>query len=166
MSKFVFYIRLEPFVKQWLENAYGYPVSFPPRSIENSIIQRFLQKQPARPNLCGDGGVAIVIPKSSYRNPAVYNYMCQQGQRALRDIINDNLNRNLWIELGDLDYSQLPVMSSICAWCDIHGVDIDYADTIRQRFYRIREIYRKNGVDMMHKTKRKYELKRVKKHKK
>ena len=47
------------------------------------------------------------------------------------------------------------MMTAIYAWCEKHGIDIDYADTIRQRYYRIRDQYTKKGIDLMKKTKSK-----------
>lgn len=47
------------------------------------------------------------------------------------------------------------MMTAIYAWCEKHGIDIDYADTIRQRYYRIREQYAKKGIDLMKKKKSK-----------
>ena len=44
MSHIVFYIKLEPYLKQWLHNSLGNPVVFPPQSNENAVIRRFLRK--------------------------------------------------------------------------------------------------------------------------
>lgn len=46
MSHIVFYIKLEPYLKQWLHNSLGNPVVFPPQSNENAVIRRFLRKRP------------------------------------------------------------------------------------------------------------------------
>lgn len=45
MSHIVFYIKLEPYLKQWLHNSLGNPVVFPPQSNENAVIRRFLRKR-------------------------------------------------------------------------------------------------------------------------
>ena len=45
MSKFVFYLKVKPFIKQWLTHHYGNPVTFPSRSAENACIRRFVGKR-------------------------------------------------------------------------------------------------------------------------
>ena len=70
MSKFVVYIKVEPFVKQWLVHSFGNPVVFPAQSIENSTIRRFTQKQPAAvPEPPDEEDVAIAIPDSKAKDP-------------------------------------------------------------------------------------------------
>lgn len=46
MKDFVFYIKLEHYLAQWLTHSLGNPVRFPAQSNENSVIRRFLQKLP------------------------------------------------------------------------------------------------------------------------
>lgn len=149
MSKFVVYLKVKPFVRQWLENAYGSPVTFPPQSVENATIRRFTAKQPGNylPSHCADD-VAIAIPDSKAKDPLVYNYLGERGKGAVIECIEDNFNRNMWSELNDLSDVGCSVMSAIYAWCENHGIDIDYGYTIRQRYYRIRDAYRKKNVDL------------------
>ena len=66
MSHIVFYIKLEPYLKQWLHNSLGNPVVFPPQSNENAVIRRFLRKRPpeVQPEMAEDELTAIVIPDS------------------------------------------------------------------------------------------------------
>ena len=44
------------------------------------------------------------------------------------------------------------MMTAIYAWCEQHGIAIDYADTIRQRWYRLRNAYIKNNIDLTEKN--------------
>jgi len=148
MSQFVTYIRLEPFVKQWLVHSYGNPVEFPAQSLENSTIRRFTQKQPDTPPLHSESDVAVRVPDSKAKDPAIYNYLGRYGQQAVVECIEDNFRRSMWCELNDLSDVGCSVMTAIYSWCEMHGISIDYADTIRQRYYRIREAYARKGVDM------------------
>ena len=77
MKDFVFYIKLEHYLAQWLTHSLGNPVRFPAQSNENSVIRRFLQKLPPDklPEMPSDDTVAIVIPDSKAKDPAVYNYL-------------------------------------------------------------------------------------------
>ena len=45
-------------------------------------------------------------------------------------------------------------------WCEMHGISIDYADTIRQRFYRERERLLSCGVDLRKRNRIKTDKKR------
>lgn len=149
MSQFVIYVHLEPFVKQWLVHSYGTPVVFPAQSIENSTIRRFTVKQPdGYVPTHSDDDIAIAIPDSKAKDPMVYNYLGLHGRKAISECIEDNFRLNMWRELNDLSDVGCSIMTAIYSWCEMHGIDIEYADTIRQRYYRIRDSYAKKGVDM------------------
>lgn len=152
MSKFTVYIRLQPFVGQWLTNAFGNPVVFPPQSIENSTIRRFIRKRPAdvRPDTASPGMTAVCIPDSTQAPPETYNYLSPKGKKALEECIEDNFKLCLWSELHDLHDVGCTVMTAIYAWCENHGIDLDHAGTIRQRYYRLRDSYLKHGIDLRH----------------
>ena len=61
MSKFVVYLKLQPFVAQWLHHHFGNPVKFQPQSVENSTILQFTQKLPEgrQPDTAADGLTAV-----------------------------------------------------------------------------------------------------------
>lgn len=152
MSKFVLYIKVEPFIKQWLIHSFGNPVVFPAQSIENSTIRRFTQKQPNDvPTPVGKDDVAIAIPDSKAKDPIIYNYLSAHGKKAVVECINDTFRMNMWAELNDLSDVGCSVMTAIYTWCEMHGINIDYAWTIRQRYYRMRDSYLKKGIDLRRK---------------
>lgn len=149
MSQFVTYVKLEPFVKEWLVHSYGLPVRFPAQSVENATIRRFTQKQPQQaPPPPGEDTTPICIPDSKAKPPIVYNHLSPMGQRAVVECIEDTFKLNLWAELNDLSDVGCKVMTAIYSWCEMHGISLDYADTIRQRYYRLRDSYLKHGVDL------------------
>lgn len=153
MSKFCVYIPLEPFVKQWLVNKYGEPVKFQAQSIENYTIQTFVIKKPANvePDVAEDGTVSIVIPDSIQKPARFFNHLTPRGKAAVKQNIEFLFNCNLWTELGDMSSIGCKTMTAIYAWCEKHGIDVEYSDTIRQRYYRIRSSYTKKGIDLMKK---------------
>ena len=157
MSDFVIYVHLEPFLKQWLLHSFQEPVSFPAQSVANATIRHFVTRQPAdKPvPLKEDGDVAIRIPDSKYKKPSIFNYLTQYGHAALREHINDLFNLDLWANLSDVATNNLHIMNSIYQYCDDHNIDIEYANTIRQRFYRMRKSYEKHGIRLEKKTKKK-----------
>lgn len=154
MSKFVFYIKLQPFVAQWLVHSFGSPVVFPPQSVENSTIRRFIRKRPldVLPDTAAPGLTAICIPDSTQTPPEIYNYLGLMGKKAVEECIEDNFRLSMWSELNDLHDIGCSVMTAIYAWCDKHGIDYDYALTVRQRYYRLRDSYLKYGIDFRHRT--------------
>ncbi len=155
MSRFVIYIELEPFVTQWLVHSFGNPVVFPAQSPENSTIRRFTMKMPADklPEKQTEKSVAICIPDSKSKDPMTFNYLGVHGKEAVAECIEDLFRRNMWSELNDLSDCGCSVMKAIYSWCEMHNIDIDYANTVRQRYYRIREFYSRKNCSLM-KTKR------------
>ena len=77
MSKFVVYVPVEPYMKQWLTHSFGDPVEFPANSNENAVLRRFLTKRPIDniPEQPGTKDVAICIPCSQAKKQRP----CQAG---------------------------------------------------------------------------------------
>lgn len=149
MSKFVVYIRLEPFVRQWLEHAFGRPVVFPPHSVENATIRRFITRQPAAgPEPHADEDTAICIPDSKAKPAEYFNHLTLHGRAAVVECIDDTFRRSIWAELNDLSDVGCRLTTAIYTYCENHGIDIDYMGTIRQRYYRMRDGYARKGVSL------------------
>ena len=47
-------------------------------------------------------------------------------------------------------------MSAFRSWCEQQGIDIEYAETIRMKWYRMRKAYQEKGINL-------FNLKRCKK---
>ena len=101
MSKFVVYVEVEPYLKQWLTHSFGDPVEFPVNS-------------------------------------------------------NDLFRLNMWCDLGDLNDMPCKKMSAFRSWCVQQGIDIEFAETIRMKWYRMRKAYQEKGINL-------FNLKRCKK---
>lgn len=148
MSSIVFYLRLEPYLRQWLVHSLGDPVVFPAQSNENAVIRRFLRKRPEniRPELAADGLTAICIPDSKAKPPQYYNYLGKKAKAAVKETIEDLFRANLWNEISDLTRRNCGLNKTIAAWCEMHGIDDDYSETVRQKYYRMRDSYNKKGI--------------------
>ena len=107
MSKFLIYLHVEPYIRQWLIHSFGNPVEFPASSNENAVIRRFTQKQPAslKPQKPSEDDVAICIPACKYKNPETYNYLSLHAKKALEESISDLFRTNMWNDLGDLAHT-------------------------------------------------------------
>lgn len=150
MSKFVIYLKLQPFVAQWLHHHYGNPVQFQPQSVENATILQFTQKLPQGrfPDTAAEGLTAVCIPDNEKKDPATYNYLGPKGKDAVVDCIERTFKLMMWSELNDMSDIGCSVLGAIDAWCEKHGIDIEYDRTILMRYNRLRNSYVKKGIDL------------------
>lgn len=160
MSQFRLYLKVKPFVKQWLIHHYdGEPIEFPSQSVENATIRRFIQRLPKDklPEPQKENEVAILIPDSKAKPAQYFNYMGVLGKEALEEVIEDLFKRALWNDLGTLEdqYERegkpFKLLKMIRAWMEMNGISIDHEDTVKQRYFRIREAYRNRGINLMKK---------------
>ena len=157
MSNIVIYLRLETYLKQWLIHSFGLPVRFPAKSNENAIIRRFIQRQPVgqTPEIASPELLPIVIPDSCAKDPEIYNYMGPLAKAALTEAIEDMFRMNLWAELsGIVEQSHKGINGLVAAWCELHGIDLDAQEAVRQKFYRMRKAYAKKNLVLYKSTKK------------
>lgn len=150
MSKFVIYVELKPFIAQWAVHHFGSPVTFPPQSVGNARIISVLRRRPAdaAPDVEQPGLTPVAIPYSKQKEPETWNYVTPSGKRFIAEYIESLFKDNLYGEFKEMCDQDSKLQTAAYAWCEMHGVSIDYADTIRQRFYRERERLLQCGVDM------------------
>ena len=148
MKDFIVHIKVEKYIKQWLEHSLGNPVRFPPHSYENEVLRRHLQKRPRSAPVFFDDPdmVAVIIPDSSERKPEFYNYLGIRGQRALQSAIDGLFRLALWSDCAPLLHSKRELNRGIDEWCKMHGIALDYREAVRQKFYRIRKSYQIKGI--------------------
>ena len=161
MSNFVIYVELKPFIAQWARHHFGDPLVFPPQSVGNARIIAVLRRRPegAAPDVASDGLTPVCIPYSKQKDPESWNYVTPAGKRIIVEYIESLFEDNLYSEFRELCDENSRLQTAAYAWCEMHGVSIDYADTIRQRFYRERCRLAERGVDLRRRS-------RVKKDKK
>lgn len=153
MSEVVVYLPLKPFIRQYVIHHFGYPVRFPDQSITNKCIISVLQKKrkDSKPEVASDGSTAVCIPFSC-KDPAVWNFVSSFGKRMICQHIEYVFMMNLWNEMNEMTRGGMKQQDAACEWCSKHGIDIDYADTIRMRYYRDKMQYLGNGIDLRCKT--------------
>ena len=161
MSKYVVYVELKPFSAQWAVNHFGCPVEFPPQSVGNARIIAVLRKRPegAMPDVAAEGLTPISIPYSKQKDPESWNYVTPSGKRFIAEYIEALFKDNLYGEFKEMCDQDSKLQTAAYAWCEMHGVSIDYADTIRQRFYRERERLLACGVDLRKRSRQKSDKK-------
>lgn len=150
MSKFVVYIELKPFIAQWAVHHFGCPIEFPPQSVGNARIIAILRKRPegAAPDIGHEGLTPVCIPYSKQKDPESWNYVTPSGKRFIAEYVEALFKDNLYMEFKEMCTENSKLQTAAYTWCEMHGIDISYADTIRQRFYRERERLLSCGVDL------------------
>ena len=153
MSDFVIYLKLKPFIRQYLVHHFGDPVRFGDHSVANARINSVLQRRrdDIPPETGGEGMTAICIPYSKQKDPATFNYVSASGKKLITDHIDSIFLVNLWNEMSMMCGDDTKLQSAAYAWCEMHGIDIDYADTIRMRYYREKMRLKERGIDLMSK---------------
>ncbi|MBR4552401.1 MAG: hypothetical protein IKO20_01595 [Bacteroidaceae bacterium] len=150
MKDIVVHLKVEKYIKQWLEHTLGNPVRFPSRSYESEVLRRALRKQPQDIRtpilLCKADYVAIVIPDDDYKRPEYYNYLPVRGQRRLQAAIDGLFRIALWSDCAPLIHSKQELNAGIDKWCQQHGIELDYREAVRQKFYRLRKEFRIKGI--------------------
>lgn len=92
--------------------------------------------------------IAISLPESKAKPIREYNYLGPRARRAVKEMITDLFKIDLWASLKDIADRSCKLSSLISAWCEQHGIGIDYEDTVRQCFYRMRDQHAKKGVNL------------------
>lgn len=147
-NNYYIYLKVEDYLKEWLENHFGTPVILPKDSPENRFIIRMLQhKNEADAPDLGDGcNVAIRIPWSKEKDPRRYNYFSDIAKNSLENALHSLFIQNMWTELMDIRNPNMNITDAIYAWLDLHGINPCHWETIRQKYYRLRDKYRRQGV--------------------
>jgi hypothetical protein len=161
MSQFVVYIPLKPFIRQWAVRHFGQPVTFPPQSVGNARLIAVLRRRPegAVPDLPAEGMTPVSIPYSKQKPPETWNWLTPSGKRFVAEYIEAMFQDNLYSEFKEMcgDGARARLQTAAYVFCEGHGIDMDYADTIRQRFYRERERLLLRGIDLRRRSRRKNE---------
>lgn len=148
MQKQVIYIHLKGYLGEWLVNRFGYPVKFPSRSWENIIIARNLAKKtlatPEQP-FDTDGLIPVVVPSVSGKVFTLYNHFPHRAEEELLAAIESLFRLDMYYSLISCVTSH-SINDQIDAWCGNRGIIPDHREAVRQKFYRIRRDYEKNGV--------------------
>ncbi len=150
MSQYIIYVKLEKYLSEWLTHSLGCPVRFPQGSNENAVIRTFITKLPpdATPLMAAPDTTPIYIPDSKAKPAETYNYMGERGKKAVHEAIMDLFIRNLWNDLRPIENTRVGVNTRIAAWCEMHGIGIDRIETVRQKYYRIRDAYTRRGINL------------------
>jgi len=148
--KFQVFIKIPEYEKQWVRHHFGDPATFPPQSNVNNVIRHFIKKTPEgkNPEMKKDGEIAINIPESKSKDPQYYNYLTTSGKSAIAEAINDIFTMQMWEDLNDIDMRSVPLTLLVNDWMETNGISWEQQGNLYQKFTRIRETYRKHGINV------------------
>lgn len=148
MNDFYIYLSVEPYLKHYLEYHFGDPVSLPESSPEHDLIFRFLQQgsKADTPDIGEGSNLRVKIPSFRKKNPTVFHYFPEKAKRALVSSLDGLFKINLWKEMNKLCTSNSTITDIVYAWMECHGIPEDHWETIRQKYYRMRDRYEKSGI--------------------
>ena len=92
--------------------------------------------------------VAVRLPESKSKPSREYCYLGPYARKAVEEMMVDLFKIDLWASLKDIADRSCRLSTLISAWCEMRGISIDYEDTVRQCFYRIRCQHTKKGLNL------------------
>lgn len=148
MSDIVIYLKLDPYLAQWLTHEHGgNPVVFPKNSAENDILELGLTLKPylAAPNEPGIDKVPISVPYFKSKDVRSYNYLPPKGRRALARCIRTRFVISMWNDLFKFGNIGKRKQDIIWTWMEAHGIEATDTNwnTIAKIYMRKRSVYRK-----------------------
>lgn len=151
MNEYYIYLTVEPYLAQFLKNAFGNPVRLERDGPESRIIREFITKTPEgkQPDLGKGANLKIVIPYFKEADPRTYNYMGKRAKKALVNSFEHLFKACMMKELGSLENCRRGEMSKqIYAWMEKHDIPEDNWYTVSQKFYRLRKKYAQKNVKL------------------
>ena len=150
MKDIVVYVKLPGHIRQWLAHSFGNPVRFPSHSYENAVLIRAVQIRPKNipVPVPQPDEIPIVIPADNARDSMYYNYLGRRGLSAITYAISELFAMNLWSDLLCYVHNIRGINEVINDWCRDHGIDLNYREAVRQKFYRMRKAKEKFGINL------------------
>ena len=148
MDVILLYLRLQPWLKQWLVNEQGEePVKFLRNSTENDILQIYLKAMPkdATPDKPDKDTVAIVLPQFKKKDTRVYNYLDRHGKALLRNCIRSRMILAMWNDLSQFGNIGKQTQDLIWAWMETNGIELNETNfcALQKIYQRRRNAYLK-----------------------
>lgn len=158
MSNILIYVKVPAYEKQWCEFHFGSPCEFPSSSNLNNIIRHFSRRRPVgtNPETQQPGELAICLMGSASKKPEIYNYISPHGKHAIAEAIDDIFVMHLWEDLTGRGTRDVQLSSLVYDWMDANGIKDEGNNywNLRMKFQRIKDAYKKNGVNISRKNRR------------
>lgn len=150
MSEIQVYIKIPEYERQWCAYHFGDPCKFPPQSNINNVIRHFLKKRPdgTEVETRQDGEIGICIPDSKSKNPLYYNHLSRFGKRAIAEAIDDVFTKQMFEDLTSVQVRGVAQRLIVADWMESNGISWEQEHNVSQKFTRIKDAYRKCGVNI------------------
>lgn len=150
MKEVCVYIKLDEYLAQWFIHEQGgsHPVKLLRNSIENAMLEHYLQKLPEgqTPNLNIEGKVAILIPEYRYKDADSFNYLPPMAEQAIKRCIQNRFDICMWNSIHKFSSIFHRKDELIYAFMEKHGIELSGKnwDAIAKRYQRKRDYYLMN----------------------
>lgn len=148
-TEFFVYLKLKPYVRQWLTAIYGEPVRFNAHSLENNELMRWLIPVPdgCMPLTKEPGTTAIVIPDSKKKKPLEYNYLTKEARDCIVSMLNNNFDSDMKHSVRHSMHNGSSKVMALRAWMKEHKIDKDYECTLVKRIDRTIAFYKSKKLN-------------------
>ena len=149
MEEIIIYLKLDPYLAQWLSNEHGgTPIVFPKNSAENDVLELGLIRKPLLAIAPGPGEnrVPIVVPYFKNKDVRKCNFLPASGRRSLARCIRSRFVITLWNDLYKFGNIGKRKQDLIWTWMEAHGIEANETNfnTIVKIYKRKRDVYRHN----------------------
>ena len=152
VSEFVIYLKVEPYLAQWLHSHYGDPVVFPKNSTENDIIElglvtkKIAENEKETPDLPEEGKIAISLPYYKFTEVRSRFHLLKKSKESLLFCIKARFALELWTELFKFRNRNEMKQEIIWVWMEKHGIDMTESNwnVIAKIYRRKMDVYRKD----------------------
>ena len=77
-----------------------------------------------------------------------YNYLTAPGKKAIAEAINDIFTKQMFEDLSAIQFRAIPLTLIIRDWMATNGISYEQEHNIIQKYTRIKDAYRKCGVNI------------------
>ena len=153
--EFYIYVKLKPYVRQWLVNKFGdgqsdWKIKFPHQSMENAFLKARLLTPPEgyMPGIREEDEVGIQIPDSPYKPSMKYNYLTKLDRDAVRSMIESMFDIAFKREMREDIEAGAKIKDSLLAWMYRNSVSMNNYENLKQQINRMCMSYRKKGIEL------------------
>jgi hypothetical protein len=135
------YLRVKPYIRQYIESVYGNPARFRKQSYTNLLLCNLLSRAPegAKVRCRAEGDLAIELPLYSAKNVSSYNYLSQRSERRLESHFRQMFYEHLTEEIKRARRGQkVQYQEAIYMFIERYGIDAGAFETLKKKHYRDR----------------------------
>lgn len=147
-NKICINIQVAPYLAEFLKTHFGDPTEFIKNSPEHEFLRRTLIKTPINYKYASPDSynLSVVIPYFKTKDPRTYCYMSVRDSDLFKRRLLVIFENNMWVELlQEAPKFKHSTYNRIYSYMERHGINEDHFECIRQKFYRLRDEYRRTA---------------------